>query len=96
MKNERIGMSKEDVIQWCKCVEGAEGCCVYRCKKKQRKRRRKCRRMYGVKVVVVEKDGKGDDGRKESRIDGNSESYESYMARNERYHMYLEEEHPRC
>jgi hypothetical protein len=96
MKKKRIGMLKEDVIQWCKCVEGAEGCGVYRYKKKERKRRKKGTRKYGVNNVVVEKDGKGDDASQGSSIDGKSESYESYMARNERYHMYLEEEHPRC
>jgi hypothetical protein len=80
---KNTGMIKKD-IQWCKCEEGVEGC-VYRCKKKKRKRR-KCRKLF---------DGISRSG-EVSRIEGESETYEEYMARNDKYHTYLEEEHPRC
>jgi hypothetical protein len=87
---KRMKMSRKG-IQWCKCVEGAEGC-VYRSEKKGKRRRRKNRRLYSVIIVVVDDISMSCEN---SAIEGNSDTYEEYMARNERYHMYLEEEHPR-
>jgi hypothetical protein len=84
-------MIKKD-IQWCKCEEGVEGC-VYRCKRKRKRRRRKCRKLFDVIIGVVDDISRSGEV---SRIEGESETYEEYMARNDKYHSYLEEEHPRC
>jgi hypothetical protein len=90
-----IGMNNK-VIQRCKGMEGMEGCVVLLYNRKQRRRRRRnCRRIYVANVVFVKEVCSSGVVGQYSSVDVGTETYKEFMARNERYHMYLEVEHPR-